>query len=200
MAYIMQVSGRLFEYSETVKIFKPHLFRSSNSWKEKSQKMRLKYIFTCQHTKEQVLVSLLPTFDSKSSLSVLTPNRAMPQLRLGPWDTFFTPLIWVISCCFFFFSRAFGVGEGISTSFCLSVRNSKNPMIRWLLTLHKNRLRQFTNLSTHIIHKCVKCWQITFQITQSLHCSFYTDETHLCPHKSPLFGNRWPCIVFPWVT
>lgn len=33
---------------------------------------------------------------------------------------FFTPLIWVMSCCFFFFSLSFWVGEGISTSFCLS--------------------------------------------------------------------------------
>lgn len=37
---------------------------------------------------------------------------------------FFTPLICVISCCFFFFSLSFWVGEGISTSFCLSVTNN----------------------------------------------------------------------------
>lgn len=49
------------------------------------------------------------------------------------------------------------------------------------------------------LHKCVRCWPITFQITRT-HCSFHTDETHTCPHKSPLLENRWPCIMFPWVT
>ena len=34
--------------------------------------------------------------------------------------SFFTPLICVMSCCFFFFSLSFWVGDGISTSFCLS--------------------------------------------------------------------------------
>lgn len=94
MAYIMQVRGRLLEYSETVKIFKPHLFRSSNSWKEKTQANEINRNFQSDKLKStKVLVNLPPTFDSKSSLSVLTPKRAMPQLRLGPWDTFFTPLI-----------------------------------------------------------------------------------------------------------
>lgn len=93
MAYIMQVRGRLWEYSETVKMFRPHLLRSSSS------------------------------LDNSSSLSVLTPKREMLLLESeGPWETFLTPLICVISCCFccFFFSRVLDVGEGISTSFCLS--------------------------------------------------------------------------------
>lgn len=93
MAYMMQVRGRLWEYSETVKMFRPHLLRSSSS------------------------------LDSSSSLSVLTPKREMLLLESdGPWETFLTPLICVISCCFccFFFSRVLDVGEGISTSFCLS--------------------------------------------------------------------------------
>lgn len=93
MAYMMQVRGRLWEYSETVKMFRPHLLRSSSS------------------------------LDSSSSLSVLTPKREMLLLESeGPWETFLTPLICVINCCFccFFFSRVLDVGDGISTSFCLS--------------------------------------------------------------------------------
>lgn len=93
MAYMMQVRGRLWEYSETVKMFRPHLLRSSSS------------------------------LDSSSSLSVLTPKREMLLVESeGPWETFLTPLICVISCCLvcFFFSRALDVGDGISTSFCLS--------------------------------------------------------------------------------
>lgn len=93
MAYIMQVRGRLWEYSDTVKMFRPHLLRFSSS------------------------------LESSSSLSVLTPKREMLLLDSeGPCETFLTPLICVISCCFccFFFSRVFDVGEGISTSFCLS--------------------------------------------------------------------------------
>ncbi|MEQ2205741.1 hypothetical protein XENOCAPTIV_012062, partial [Xenoophorus captivus] len=85
------VRGRLLEYSETVKMLRPHLFRSSSS------------------------------LDSCSSLSVLTPKRDMLLLDSDdPWETFLTPLICVISCCFFF-SRVLEVGDGISTSFCLSV-------------------------------------------------------------------------------
>lgn len=93
MAYIMQVRGRLWEYSDTVKMFRPHLLRFSSS------------------------------LDSNSSLSVFTPKREMLLLDSeGPCETFLTPLICVISCCFccFFFSRVLDVGEGISTSFCLS--------------------------------------------------------------------------------
>lgn len=48
MAYIMQVRGRLFEYSETVKMFRPHLFRSSNSWKGKRQGHEINRIFFLQ--------------------------------------------------------------------------------------------------------------------------------------------------------
>lgn len=107
MAYIMQVRGRLLEYSETVKMFRPHLFRSSSS------------------------------LDSSSSLSVLTPNREMLLLESeGPWETFLTPLICVISCCFccFFFSRVLEVGDGISTSFCLS-EGRKFSVLRKVPTL-----------------------------------------------------------------
>ena len=35
---MMHVRGRLLEYSDTVKIFKPHLFRSSNSCRGKCRK------------------------------------------------------------------------------------------------------------------------------------------------------------------
>lgn len=117
----MHVRGRLLEYSDTVKIFRPHLFRSSNSCRQKTQTNSGKTSRTQTlplHSFDRSFDCI--TLDSSSSLSVLTPKRVMPLLRLGPWDTFFTPLIWVISCCFFFFSRAFGVGGGISTSFCLS--------------------------------------------------------------------------------
>lgn len=59
-----------------------------------------------------------------SSFSVFTPNREMLVLfKLELCINFFTPLICVMSCCFFFFSLSFWVGEGISTSFCLSVTN-----------------------------------------------------------------------------
>lgn len=56
-----------------------------------------------------------------SSFSVFTPNREILVLfKLELCINFFTPLICVMSCCFFFFSLSFWVGEGISTSFCLS--------------------------------------------------------------------------------
>lgn len=107
MAYMMQVRGRLLEYSDTLKIFRPHLFRSSSS------------------------------LDSSSSLPVLTPKREMLLLESeGPWETFFTPLICVISCCFccFFFSLVLDVGDGISTSFCLSAQrqNVKKKTSKWV--------------------------------------------------------------------
>jgi len=111
MAYMMQVSGLWLENSETVKMFRPHLFRSSSS------------------------------FDSSSSLSVLTPKREMLLLeREGPWETFLTPLICVISCCFccFFFSRVLDIGDGISTSFCLSVEELNHGLI--LVQCQKNML------------------------------------------------------------
>ena len=64
MAYMMQVRGRWWEYSETVKMFRPHLLRFSSS------------------------------LESSSSLSVLTPKREMLLLESdGPWETFLTPLI-----------------------------------------------------------------------------------------------------------
>lgn len=114
MAYMMQVSGLWLENSETVKMFRPHLFRSSSS------------------------------FDSSSSLSVLTPKREMLLLeREGPWETFLTPLICVISCCFccFFFSRVLDIGDGISTSFCLSVEELNHGLI--LVQCQKNMLLFF---------------------------------------------------------
>lgn len=43
--------------------------------------------------------------------------------------SFFTPLICVMSCCFFFFSLSFWVGDGISTSFCLSAITKKKKKI-----------------------------------------------------------------------
>lgn len=65
---------------------------------------------------------LMHTLARWSSFSVLTPKREMLVLfRLELCISFFTPLIWVMSCCFFFFSLSFWVGDGISTSFCLSV-------------------------------------------------------------------------------
>lgn len=106
----MQVRGRLWEYSDTVKMFRPHLLRFSSS------------------------------LDSSSSLSVLTPKREMLLLESdGPWETFLTPLIWVISCCFccFFFSRVFDVGDGISTSFCLS--GGQITKLLWVLSPTQSR-------------------------------------------------------------
>lgn len=110
MAYMMQVRGRLWEYSDTVKMFRPHLLRFSSS------------------------------LDSSSSLSVLTPKREMLLLESdGPWETFLTPLIWVISCCFccFFFSRVFDVGDGISTSFCLS--EGQKTKLLWVFSPTQTR-------------------------------------------------------------
>lgn len=136
MAYMIQVRGRLWEYSETVKMFRPHLLRFSSS------------------------------LDSSSSLSVLTPKREMLLLESdGPWETFLTPLICVISCCFccFFFSLVLDVGEGISTSFCLSEgQNCKvavsffaehhldfNPLVRLRCTLYS-----LTLISCYISQTC----------------------------------------------
>lgn len=105
----MQVRGRLWEYSETVKMFRPHLLRFSSS------------------------------LHSSSSLSVLTPKREMLLLESdGPWETFLTPLICVISCCFccFFFSRILDVGEGISTSFCLS-EGGEDSLLRFCFFCQK---------------------------------------------------------------
>lgn len=61
----------------------------------------------------------LLTLASTSSCSVFTPNLGMLELvRLELCINFFTPLIWDIGL--FFFSFSFWVGEGISTSCCLS--------------------------------------------------------------------------------
>lgn len=61
------------------------------------------------------------TLLSSSSWSVLTPNWGILELvRLELCMSFLTPLIWHMGCCRFFFSRSFCVGDGISTSFCLS--------------------------------------------------------------------------------
>lgn len=38
MAYMMQVSGRLWEYLATLKMLRPHLFRSSSSFGEHQKK------------------------------------------------------------------------------------------------------------------------------------------------------------------
>lgn len=54
------------------------------------------------------------TLASSSSWSVLTPKRGIEVLeRLELWDSFLTPLMWLIGL-------SFRVGDGISTSFCLS--------------------------------------------------------------------------------
>lgn len=54
------------------------------------------------------------TLASSSSWSVLTPKRGTEVLeRLELWDSFLTPLMWLIGL-------SFRVGDGISTSFCLS--------------------------------------------------------------------------------
>lgn len=54
------------------------------------------------------------TLASSSSWSVLTPKRGIEELeRLELWDSFLTPLMWLIGL-------SFRVGDGISTSFCLS--------------------------------------------------------------------------------
>lgn len=59
------------------------------------------------------------TLARTSSCSVLTPNLGILELvRLELCINFLTPLIWDIGL--FFFSFSFWVGEGISTSCCLS--------------------------------------------------------------------------------
>lgn len=65
------------------------------------------------------------TLAKESSVSVLTPKRGMLELvRLVLCISFFTPLICDMG--FFFFSFSFWVcGEGISTSCCLSVSESR---------------------------------------------------------------------------
>lgn len=156
MAYMMQVRGRLWEYSDTVKMFRPHLLRFSSS------------------------------LDSSSSLSVLTPKREMLLLESdGPWETFLTPLIWVISCCFccFFFSRVFDVGDGISTSFCLSggeitkllwvlSPTQSRTLISWLDSgLLCNHWRWFTPIWGLTSHSCFPALICGFMKTLSLSIS-----------------------------
>lgn len=66
------------------------------------------------------------TLASSSSWSVLTPKRGIDVLeRLELWDSFLTPLMWLIGL-------SFRVGDGISTSFCLSAgrRENTNTNIR----------------------------------------------------------------------
>lgn len=67
------------------------------------------------------------TLASSSSWSVLTPKRGIEELeRLELWDSFLTPLMWLIGL-------SFRVGDGISTSFCLSTGWRTNTHI------HKRR-------------------------------------------------------------
>lgn len=51
MAYMMHVRGRLLEYSDTVKIFRPHLFRSSSScrWKMPTDSGKTSQTQACPH-------------------------------------------------------------------------------------------------------------------------------------------------------
>lgn len=122
----MQVSGRWWECSETLKMFRPHLLMSSRSYKRQERihiQLRYKLDKSAQFLCNWWSGMHDFTFESKSSKSVFTPKRAVLQLldRPGPCVTFLTPLIWVISCCcLLFLSRDLGVGDGISSSFCLS--------------------------------------------------------------------------------
>lgn len=84
MAYMMHVRGRLLEYSDTVKIFRPHLFRSSNSCRQEMPTDSRKTSQTRARLYARFDIIDGITLDSSSSLSVLTPNRVMPLLRLGP--------------------------------------------------------------------------------------------------------------------
>ncbi len=126
MAYMMQVSGRWWECSETLKMFRPHLLMSSRSYTMQERiynQLSYKLVKSARFPCNRWSVIYDCTFESKSSKSVFTPKRAVLQLldRPGPCGTFLTPLIWVISCCcLLFLSRDFGVGDGISSSFCLS--------------------------------------------------------------------------------
>lgn len=63
-----------------------------------------------------VFLKMICTLASASSCSVLIPNRGRALVvRLELCVSFFTPLIWHMG-----FSRSRSVGDGISTSFCLS--------------------------------------------------------------------------------
>lgn len=65
------------------------------------------------------------TLASSSSWSVLTPKRGIEVLeRLELWDSFRTPLMWLIGL-------SFRVGDGISTSFCLSTDQWTNTHKMW---------------------------------------------------------------------
>lgn len=66
------------------------------------------------------------TLASSSSWSVLTPKRGIEVLeRLELWDSFRTPLMWLIGL-------SFRVGDGISTSFCLSWWTNTNTWGRFI--------------------------------------------------------------------
>lgn len=134
MAYMMQVRGRWWECSETLKMFRPHLLMFSRSY-IRQERIRSNYgtnsrkiaRFPCNRWS----VTYNYTLESKSSKSVFTPNLAVLLLlgRPGPCVTFLTPLIWFMSCCcLLFLSRDFEVGEGISSSFCLSTGGSFRPV------------------------------------------------------------------------
>lgn len=56
----------------------------------------------------------------------------MRQLALQKHFSLPRAAIWVMSCCFFFFSLSFWVGEGISTSFCLSRKVLEMYSDTWL--------------------------------------------------------------------
>lgn len=69
----------------------------------------------------RVLRKTIGTLASESSCSVLIPNRGRALLvRLELCVSFFTPLIWHMG-----FSRSRNVGDGISTSFCLSEEHTQ---------------------------------------------------------------------------
>ncbi len=153
MAYMMHVSGRWWECSETLKMFRPHLLMSSRSYKMQERiyaQLRYKLDKSARFLCNRWFVMYDYTFESKSSKSVFTPKRAVLQLldRPGPCVTFLTPLIWVISCCcLLFLSRDFEVGDGISSSFCLSTggkvsardcsfQNSHTQLTTDTMTLH----------------------------------------------------------------
>lgn len=124
MVYMVTVSGRLPEYSETLKMSMPHLLMSSNSCQWTI--CIIKTSCTRSEDRRPVAVRQTQCWTSSGTLArspswlALTPKRGMVEgARLGLWVAFFTPLIWDMGR--FFLSFSLVGGDMMSMSCCFSV-------------------------------------------------------------------------------
>lgn len=139
MLYIVTVSGRFPEYSDTLKMSIPHLFMSSNScqWTTSTNI----YHYNIRYKEEYIKLEINKCSTSRHTLArnpswlVLTPKRGMVEgARLGLWVAFFTPLIWDMGL--FFLSLSLVGGDMMSMSCCFSVRWKQTTHEHCILLLH----------------------------------------------------------------